>query len=77
MSLTLDEQMKYRNSAVHDLFLHANAALFELHRYIETEYKDEVWRSIYGTRLELASAEKGIQFRHFTKPEPTEGETIV
>ena len=75
MSMTMEESMKYRESAVHDLFLHANAALFELHRYIELNYKDEVWRSIYGTRLELANAERGIQFRHFTAP--VEGETIA
>ena len=75
MSMTMEESMKYRESAVHDLFLHANAALFGLHRHIELNHKDEVWRSIYGTRLELANAEKGIQFRHFTKP--TEGEPIA
>jgi hypothetical protein len=83
MSMTMEESMKYRESAVHDLFLHANAALFELHRHVETEFKDEVWRDIYGMRIGLSGAENGIKFRHFTKHEPivslttvpTEGET--
>lgn len=68
MSMTMEESMRYSGTRVSELFEKANAALFELHRHIELEYKDEVWREIYGTRLTLAEAQKGIQFRHFTVP---------
>jgi hypothetical protein len=76
MSMTMEESMRYRGTRVSELFEKANAALFELHRHIETEHKDEAWRGVYGMRVELSNVEKRIQFRHFIKPLATTAYTL-
>lgn len=42
------------------LFDEANNALFNLHRYMETELKREDWREVYGFRCKLGFIQKDI-----------------
>ena len=68
--LDIKEMEKYRTTDTRKLFAAVDAALFELHRNLETEHKDASWREIYGLRLRVAEVESGIMFRKYQLPAP-------